>query len=90
MVAPTQLSTCELLRNSCEFPEYAGNYTKQRASRRFDATLVVRSSIHVSLSLESNEQQLAKYDYDSDDGGIVPESARPSKAVEVMYESGKS
>ena len=38
----------------------------------------------VSL-LESDEQQFAKYDYDSEDGSIVPEGSRPSIAVEVMY-----
>lgn len=37
--------------------------------------------------MESDEQQFAKYDHDSYDGGIVPEGASPSIAVEVMYES---
>ena len=41
------------------------------------------------LFLESNEQQLAKYNCDRDDGGIVPERARPIKTVQVMYESEK-
>jgi hypothetical protein len=44
---------------------------------------------HVSLFLESDEQQFAKYDYDREDGSIVPKGARPSIAVEVMYESEK-